>query len=48
MAVGYLKTSISLTEFTQVAVDIFIRKQAPERREDFLAIVQERTEPGYV
>jgi metal-responsive CopG/Arc/MetJ family transcriptional regulator len=31
-----------VSEFTQVAVDILIREQAPERRDDILATVQER------
>lgn len=33
-----------MSEFTQVAVDILIREQAPDRREDILATVQERME----
>lgn len=32
------------SEFTQVAVDILIREQMPERREDILATVQDRME----
>ena len=31
-------------EFTQVAVDIMISEQMPERREDILATVQDRME----
>ncbi len=32
------------SEFTQVAVDIMISEQMPERREDILATVQDRME----
>jgi metal-responsive CopG/Arc/MetJ family transcriptional regulator len=38
------KRMAMMTEFTQVAVDILIREQAPDRREDILATVQERME----
>jgi Arc/MetJ-type ribon-helix-helix transcriptional regulator len=31
-------------EFTQVAIDILIRKQAPDRRDDILTTVDERME----
>jgi hypothetical protein len=33
-----------LREFTQVALDVLIREQAPERREEILATVQDRME----
>lgn len=33
-----------MTEFTQLAVDILVREQAPNRREDIVAAVQERME----
>ncbi len=32
------------SEFTQIAVDILIREQAPERRDEILATVEERME----
>jgi metal-responsive CopG/Arc/MetJ family transcriptional regulator len=32
------------SEFTQVAVDILIREQAPDRRDEILATVEERME----
>jgi metal-responsive CopG/Arc/MetJ family transcriptional regulator len=34
----------SLSEFTQAAVDILIREQAPDRRDEILATVEERME----
>lgn len=33
-----------LREFNQVALDVLIREQAPERREEILATVQDRME----
>ena len=39
-----LRRSAMLSEFTQAAVDVLISEQAPDRREDILAAVQERME----
>lgn len=38
------KRAAMLREFTQVALDVLIREQAPERREEILATVQDRME----
>ena len=38
------KRSAMLCEYTQVAVDVLIREQAPERREEIMATVQDRME----
>ena len=38
------KRTAMLVEFTQYAVDVLIRTQAPERREEILTTVQDRME----